>query len=89
VDVALQAPSLFVLRRDESLTRGAQVLDETRVPEHEPSLRREVTYELLLGRVSGSEAGLWTPIAPSISPWWRTGNDRIRLPCRARATRLS
>src|SRR5918995_2562889 len=45
VDVALDPPSLRVLRRDEPLTRCPEVLDEADVAENETGLNRQVLDE--------------------------------------------
>jgi hypothetical protein len=57
VEIALQTPSLLVLRGDEPLPRCSEVHEpslelggEPNVPKHEPGLRREIGQELLLRR---------------------------------------
>ena len=58
VDVALETAPLLVLSSDQPLARGAQVLDEPNVPEHEARLRRQVLHQTRLGggdRIAGRE----------------------------------
>jgi hypothetical protein len=57
VEIALQTPSLLVLRGDEPLARRSEVHEpslelggEPDVSKHEPGLRREIGQELLLRR---------------------------------------
>ena len=51
VDVALQAPPLFVLRADQPLPGRPELLDQSDVPEHQARLGGEVAHEPLLRRV--------------------------------------
>ena len=50
VDVALQPPPRFVLRGDQPLPGGPQVLDQARVGRHQACLRGDIGYQLLPGR---------------------------------------
>src|SRR4029077_4151067 len=58
---------LFVLCRDEALTRGFELLDQTHVSEHETGLRREVPYEFL------------PPLVHRIVRWHRHGQRSEQL----------
>ena len=50
VQVALQAPSLLVLSRDQPLARRTEILDEPGVPKNQSGLRGEIGHQLLLDR---------------------------------------
>ena len=75
VQVALELAALLVLGVDESLARGAELLDvvhellgERHVPHHQPGLRGEVADELLLRRRDRVAGRFTIDSAPSSSP---------------------
>ena len=50
MDIAFDLPSLLVLRRDETLSRGAKVVYQSNVPKDQTRLPGDVGQELLLRR---------------------------------------
>jgi hypothetical protein len=68
VQVALQAPTLLVLSRDQPLARRAEILDQLGVREHESGFpARSVTSFSSTGD-SGSLSGFITVSRPGTSP---------------------
>ena len=86
VQVPLEASSFLVLCRDQPLARGAEILDQLGVREHEPGLRGQVGHELFLhggqGLVGRLRDGEQTEELPLMADGHRGGHalDLGRLP---------